>query len=186
MWNKWSQHRRRNASYPPFVGRPHDVLSETPHGFRRCLQLPSAPDVSHRVLIPQMEPTMKHQHLCLQPVYSTTTRLNVLFLSITPTDLNMIPTGTKHHTPRFFESSPATDAGPGAYIPSDFASRGPAYSMAARPSKTLDVPDSPGPGQYIEVQLSVRQPKRDSGEGFGKRDSPRFAAGEILSVLLNM
>lgn len=56
--------------------------------------------------------------------------------------------------------------------------------MAARPSKTLDVPDSPGPGQYIAVQLSVRQSEKNSTEGFGKRDSPRFAAGEVSIVLL--
>lgn len=56
--------------------------------------------------------------------------------------------------------------------------------MAGRPSRTLDVPDSPGPGQYIEVQLGVRQTEKDSAEGFGKRDSPRFAAGEVLIALL--
>lgn len=56
--------------------------------------------------------------------------------------------------------------------------------MAGRPSKTLDVPDSPGPGQYIDVHLSVKQTEIRSAEGFGKRDSPRFPAGERSIMLL--
>ncbi|CAN0343286.1 unnamed protein product [Pylaiella littoralis] len=88
---------------------------------------------------------------------------------------NVRPGGAKHQAPRFPESSPATDAGPGAYIPSDFVSKGPTYSMTGRPSKTLDMPNSPGPGEYVEVKHYVRQTETYSVEGFGKRDSPRFA-----------
>ncbi|CAM9216112.1 unnamed protein product [Scytosiphon promiscuus] len=84
------------------------------------------------------------------------------------------PGGTNTETPRFLESRHATDAGPGAYIPSEFASGGPAYSLPAREPVGLDTPASPGPGQYIEVHLSATPDVTDSPEGFGKRDSPRF------------
>ncbi|CAN0205682.1 unnamed protein product [Ectocarpus sp. 6 AP-2014] len=92
-----------------------------------------------------------------------------------PLRWNVSPRDRKHQTPRFPVSSPATDAGPGAYISSEFAGKGPAYSMPSRSPTTLDKPDSPGPGQYVHVQLSVGRGENGAGEGFGKRDSPRFA-----------
>lgn len=91
------------------------------------------------------------------------------------------PADRKHQTPRFPVSSPATDAGPGAYISSEFAGRGPAYSIPSRSPRTLDTPDSPGPGQYVHVQLSVGRGENSVEEGFGKRDSPRFATGKDMS-----
>lgn len=90
-------------------------------------------------------------------------------------------TGAKDHTPRFPEYRLPTDAGPGAYIASEFNGRGPAYSIARTSTKSPGAPDSPGPGQYVEVHLSARQDK-DASEGFGKRDSPRFATGETSIV----
>lgn len=97
--------------------------------------------------------------------------------------LQRCPTGAKDHTPRFPDPSVPTDAGPGAYIPSEFCGGGPAYSIARRSPKSLDAPDSPGPGQYVEVQLSARQGDKGAEEGFSRRNSPRFATGEIFAAI---
>lgn len=83
-------------------------------------------------------------------------------------------------TPRFPETTLPTDAGPGDYISSDFDCRGPAYSLPGRTRKSSAVPNSPGPGQYIRVQLSTGHKGNNAAEGFGKRESRRFDAGKIL------
>ncbi|CAM9457789.1 unnamed protein product [Hapterophycus canaliculatus] len=86
------------------------------------------------------------------------------------------PGGAGTQTPRFPESVHATDAGPGAFLSSDFVSGGPAYSLPARQPTAFDAPGSPGPGQYIKVQLNATREKAGPTEGFGKRDSARFDA----------
>lgn len=91
----------------------------------------------------------------------------------------LLLTDGEEGTPRFPVPCPATDAGPGAYATPEFTSRGPAYSIPPRPKMAIELPESPGPGQYIDVQLSVLE--NESGvvaEGFGNRNCPRFAVGE--------
>lgn len=86
------------------------------------------------------------------------------------------PDRKKVHSPRFPDAVSATDAGPGAYVSPEHNRQGPSFSIAARPPRSLEGPESPGPGQYVRVRLKG-QGKPTAVEvaaGFGNRTSPRF------------